>query len=324
MLELIAFIELYRAYFCFITVTLLSFCISLPKDLNPLSAIELIFQQIAKKVNLEVRSDAYKKLASLFSIALIFFPIFLICSQLYNVVLHPLILDFLILFILLSWHDKKTIYQKISQALHHNHLASAKYNLAQLTSRDTKPLSLMGINKATIESMVLQLCASWFAVIFWYLLTGIYGAMFYRTIQICAQQWNTKQEEYDAIALYPSFLYNILLFPIHLLVSLTFALYDKPLQNIPRKFKQSIHWHHFSSGLMLTSFAFSMQLELGGVRIYGKQKINYPELGIGDSPNTEHILLSLQRMHLCACFWLYCMTGYTFFPLLLNLFRLQH
>ena len=322
MQEFFAFIESYYAYFSFMTVALLSLCISLPKDLNPLSAIELIFQQIAKKVNLDIRSDSYKKLASILSIALIFFPLFLITTQLYNVVFQPLILDFLILFILLSWHDKKVIYQQITQALIHNNLASAKYKLAQLTSRDTKPLSLMGVNKATIESMVLQFSASWFAVIFWYLLTGIYGALFYRIVQICAQQWNSKQEEYNALAVIPSILYNILLFPIHLIVSFTFALYDRPLHNISSKFKQSIHWHHFSSGLMLASFAFSMQLELGGIRIYGKQKITYPELGMGKSPGIEHIALSLQRINLSAWFWLYCITGYTFFPLLLELFRL--
>ncbi|AGH81707.1 adenosylcobinamide-phosphate synthase [Psychromonas sp. CNPT3] len=322
--EFIAFVELYRAYFSFISVALLSLFISLPKDLNPLSAIELIFQQIAKKVNLDSRSDSYKKMASLLSIALIFFPVFLIISQLYNVVFQPLILDFLILFILLSWHDKKIVYQQISQALVNKNLASAKYKLAQLTRRDTKPLSLMGINKASIESMVLQFSASWFAVIFWYLLTGIYGALFYRIVQICAQQWNSKQQEYDAIAVIPSVLYNILLFPIHLLVGFTFALYDRPLHNITSKFKQSTHWHHFSSGLMLASFAFSMKLGLGGVRIYGKQKITYPELGTGESPKIEHVALSLQRISLSAWFWLYCITGYTFFPLLLDLFRAQH
>jgi len=315
---LIEFIEQYSNYFSIIAVALLSFFVSLPKDLNPLSAVGLIFKQIAVKVNLDERSDGYKRLASLLSICLIYLPTILIISQLYNIVFQPITIDIIILFVLLSWHDKKLIYKQIIAALKRNNLAQAKFKLDAIIERETKPLSLMGVNKATIESMVLQLCSSWFAVIFWYLLTGIYGALFYRTVQICAQQWNAKKSEFTVLTTIPSFLYTVMLFPVHLLVSFTFSLYDKPLQNLPTKFRQSLLWHHFSSGLMLASFALSMQLELGGVRLYQDQKITYATLGNTASPTAEKIELSLQRLSLSAWFWLFCFSAYTFFPLLLE------
>ena len=182
----------------------------------------------------------------------------------------------------------------------------------------------MGINKASIESMVLQLTASWFAVVFWYLLTGIYGAIFYRTVQICAQQWNSKQTQFTSLSSIPSFIYSTMLFPVHLIVSFTFALYDKPLENLPKKFKQSIHWHHFSSGLMLSSFALSMQIELGGVRLYQQQKTTYATLGLGGAPSVDKIEQSLQRLSLSAWFWLICISGYTFLPLLLEFITLNN
>lgn len=321
--HLINFIEQYSTYFSLIGVALLSFFVSLPKDLNPLSAVELIFRQIAVKVNLDDRTDGYKRLASLLSISLIYFPSIIIISQLYNIVFQPIIIDIMMLFVLLSWHDKKLVYLQISEALKRNNLAQAKFKLNSLTERETKPLSLMGVNKATIESMVLQLAASWFAVIFWYMVTGIYGAIFYRTVQLCAQQWNAKQAKYTALTTIPSFIYTVMLFPVHLLVSFTFSLYDKPLQNIPKKFKQSLHWHHFSSGLMLSSFALSMQLELGGVRLYQEQKITYATLGNTSAPAIDKIVLSLQRVSMSAWFWLFCFSGYTFFPLLREFMQLS-
>ncbi|MFT6984605.1 MAG: adenosylcobinamide-phosphate synthase [Psychromonas sp.] len=324
MQDFISFVEENSAYFSFLSVALFSFFISLPKDLNPLSAVELMFRQIAKKVNLEDRSDSYKRLASILSICLIYFPTLLIISQLYNVVFQSTILEMLLLFILLSWHDKKITYLEIYDALKCNNFAQAKYKLASLTMRETKPLSLIGINKATIESMVLQLTASWFAVVFWYLLTGIYGAMFYRTVQICAQQWNSKQLEFTSLSTIPSFIYSAMLFPVHLIVSFTFALYDKPLENLPKKFKQGIHWHHFSSGLMLASFALSLHIELGGVRLYQQQKVTYAALGLGGAPNIEKIEKALQRLSLSAWFWLACISGYTFFPLLVEFFTLNN
>jgi len=316
--QLIDFIEQYSNYFSIVVVAMLSFFVSLPKDLNPLSAVELIFKQIAIKVNLENRSDSYKRLASVLSICLLYFPTTLIITQLYNIVYRPVTIDMLILFVLLSWHDKKVIYGQISDALQHNNLAQAKFKLASLTERETKPLSLMGVNKATIESMVLQLSASWFAVLFWYMLTGIYGALLYRTVQICAQQWNAKRPEFTILTSIPSFIYSAMLFPAHLLISFTFSLYDRPIQNLPTKFKQSLHWHHFSSGLMLASFALSMQLQLGGVRLYQDQKITYATLGSHSAPTIDKIALSLQRISLSAWFWLFCFSGYTFFPLLLE------
>ncbi|MCG6202564.1 cobalamin biosynthesis protein [Psychromonas antarctica] len=320
----IEFIKQNSDYFSFLSVALFSFIISLPKDLNPLSAVELMFKQIAKKVNLDDRSDSYKRLASILSICLIYLPSILIVSQLYNVVYQSIFLDMLLLFLLLSWHDKKITYLNVIDALKRNHLAQAKFRLASLTQRETKPLSLMGINKATIESMVMQLSASWFAVVFWYLLTGVYGAMFYRTVQICAQQWNSKQLEFTSLSDIPSIVYSIMLFPVHLILSFTFALYDKPLENIPNKFKQSLHWHHFSSGLMLSSFALSMQIELGGVRLYQRQKVTYATLGSGRTPDVGKITQSLQRLSLSAWFWLICITGYTFFPLLLEFITLHN
>jgi adenosylcobinamide-phosphate synthase len=312
----ISFIEQYSVYFSIVTVALLSFFVSLPKDLNPLSAVELIFKQIAVKVNLDSRSDGYKRLASLLSISLIYFPTILIVSQLYNIVFQPIAIDIVMLFVLLSWHDKKLVYLQVSNALKRNNLAQAKFKLDAITARETKPLSLMGVNKATIESMVLQLSASWFAVMFWYMVVGIYGAIFYRTVQICAQQWNAKNSEFSTLTAIPSFIYTVMLFPVHLLVSFTFSLYDKPLRNIPKKFKQSLLWHHFSSGLMLSSFALSMQFELGGVRLYKDQKITYATLGNTSAPDIEQIELSLQRLSLSAWFWIFCFSGYTFFPLL--------
>lgn len=323
MQELIGFINDNSDYFSFITVALLSFVISLPKDLNPISAIELMFQQLAIKVNLNERSDSYKRLASILSLSLIYLPSVLIVSQLYNVVFQTVFLESLLLFLLLSWHDKAVTYRQIYEALKRNNLAQAKFKLASLTQRETKPLSLMGINKASIESMVLQLINSWFAVVFWYLLAGIYGAMFYRIVQICAQQWNLKQAEFSSLSTIPSFIYSIMLLPVHLIVSFTFSLYDKPLQNLPRKFKQSIHWHHFSSGLMLSSFALSMQIELGGVRMYQQQKTTYATLGFGGAPSVDKIEQSMQRITLSAWFWLFCISGYTFLPLLLEFFTLN-
>ncbi|WP_413702080.1 cobalamin biosynthesis protein [Psychromonas sp. KJ10-10] len=324
MTDIIGFIGQHSMYFSILCVALLSFFVSLPKDLNPLSAIELIFQQIAKKVNLEERNDGYKRLASLLSISLIYFPIILIISQLYNIIYQPITIDILLLFIMLSWHDKKLVYQQVSDAIKQNKLAEAKFRLSTLTARETKPLSLMGINKATIESMVLQLSASWFAVIFWYMAIGIYGAIFYRIVQICAQQWNAKNPHFKTITAIPSLLYTVMIFPVHLLMSLTFSLYDKPIKNIPLKFKQGLLWHHFSSGLMLSTFAISMQLELGGVRLYQDQKMTYPPLGNDKAPDVDKIILSLQRLSMSAWFWLICFTAYTFFPLLNEFMQFKH
>ena len=96
MQDFISFIEQNSDYFSFLCVALFSFFTSLPKDLNPLSVVELIFQRIAKKVNLDDRSDSYKRIASILSLSLIYFPCILIISQLYNVVFQPAFLEMLL------------------------------------------------------------------------------------------------------------------------------------------------------------------------------------------------------------------------------------
>jgi len=310
----------HSVYFSFMLVALCSFFFSLPKDLNPLSAIEIIFQQIAKKVNLEARSDSYKRLASIFSFAIIFCPLALIISQLYILAFQPIVIDILVLYVLLSWHAKMTIYQQVNQALQLKNLAKAKLLLTELTLRETKPLSLVGINKATIESLVLQAANSWFSVVFWYLMTGIYGALFYQLIHICAQQWNCKLAPFQALGKIPSVTTQILQLPIHILLSFTFSFYGKPIRTLFTKFKQSVHWHHFSSGLLLSSFALSLQIQLGGVRMYEGEKVIYSNLGMKRTPQVQDVGLAIQRVALSAWFWLICISGYEFLPDILSYF----
>lgn len=316
----LALMDQHSAYFSFLVAALCSFFFSLPKDLNPVSAFSLIFQQIAKKVNLPERSDGYKRLASLLAFLLIYLPIVLIISQLYLVAFEPAAIDVVVLYVLLSWHDKVSIYQSINSLLHNNHVANAKLLLAQLTLRDTKPLSLLGTNKAVIESLVLQISNGWFSVIFWYLVSGIYGALFYQLMHICAQQWNCKHEYYKALGQMPSLISRLLQLPVHIILSFTFSLYDKPIANLFTKFKQSIQWHHFSSGLLLSSFALSIQSQLGGVRMYESEKVTYVNLGSENAPEIEKVGLSIQRLTLSAWFWIMCITGYEFLPDLLAYF----
>ena len=310
----------HSVYFSFMLVALCSFFFSLPKDLNPLSAIQIIFQQIAKKVNLEGRSDSYKRLASIFSFAIIFCPLALIISQLYILAFKPIVIDILILYVLLAWHEKMTLYQQISHDLQSKNLAKAKLLLADLTLRETKPLSLVGVNKASIESLVLHAANSWFSVVFWYLMTGIYGALFYQLMSICAQQWNCKLEQYQALGKIPSIITQVMQLPIHILLSFTFSFYDRPIRTLFTKFKQSIHWHHFSSGLLLSSFALSLQIQLGGVRMYDSEKVTYSNLGMLKSPRVEDVGLAIQRVALSAWFWLICISGYEFLPSILSYF----
>ena len=321
MQDALALLERHSVYFSFMFAALCSFCFSLPKDLNPLSAFSLIFKQIAVKVNLPERSDGYKRLASLLAFSLIYFPIVLIISQLYVVAFKPFVIDIAVLYGLLSWHDKIHVYKQINSDLQHNSVATAKLFLSPLTLRETKPLSLLGTNKATIESLVLHLTNGWFAVIFWYLVSGLYGALFYQLMHICAQQWNCKLPQYKVFGQLPSFITKLLQLPVHILVSFTFSLYDKPIKHLFKKFKQSVDWHHFSSGLLLSSFALSIQTQLGGVRLYGSEKVTYANLGVSHQPTADKVALAIQRLGLSAWFWLICISLYEFFPQIVAYFN---
>jgi len=317
---LLMLIEQHAAFFSFLTAALCSFCFSLPKDLNPLSAFALIFQRIALKVNLPERSDGYKRLASMLAFSLIFLPLVLIISQLYVVAFKPFIIDLVAIYLLLSWHEKMHVYKQIDNDLQYESLATAKLLLDKLTLRETKPLSQLGTHKAAIESLVLQLTNGWFAVVFWYLATGIYGAFFYQLMHICAQQWNCKLPKYNVLGKLPSLITSLLQIPVHIIVSFTFALYDKPIKNLFKKFRQGADWHHFSSGLLLSSFGLSTETQLGGVRLYEEQKVTYANIGFDQQPSAQKVSLAIQRISLSAWFWLVCISGYEFLPLILEHF----
>ena len=71
---------------------------------------------------------------------------------------------------------------RIKKLLLQNKLTEARYELRSLVSRDTKDLSQEGIVSAAVESVAENVCDSFVAPLFYFLLFGIPGALAYRVV----------------------------------------------------------------------------------------------------------------------------------------------
>ncbi len=72
--------------------------------------------------------------------------------------------------------------ERVRQCLHCNDVASARQAVGHLCSRDTEPLSEEEVAGAAIESVAENVCDSFIAPVFYFLLFGIPGAVAYRCI----------------------------------------------------------------------------------------------------------------------------------------------
>ncbi len=282
---------------------LASFFIAIPANYQPSKGITYLLGVFATKVAKNDRPAAQQRVAGGLAILVILFPTLAVTWSLKEIALFPQFFDFLLLFLLLSWKSELLQFKGIYQAQLLTEKAVARQQLANLTLRETHSLSALGINKACIEAITLRLAGSWFGVFFWFVLGGIYAALVFRLLQLMNLSWNRKLKAYRHFGSIAYRSYNLLCLLPYGFLAFTLALYGNTGAALRAIFRQSSVWPRSSSGAILASLAASINIQLGGPRLYQGQKVDYPRLGNANSAEVKHLKLTLSRLTQAASLW---------------------
>ncbi|WP_445401503.1 cobalamin biosynthesis protein [Zobellella sp. An-6] len=178
----------------------------------------------------------------------------------------------------------------------------ARLTLAPLCLRQTDPLSPLGLHKAVAEVALLRLAGD-FALLCWYLAGGIYAALLFALLRLCAQAWPMKLVRWRAFGLLPSHLYRAMAWlPFHLL-ALTLLLYPGSLKAI-RAWPQGRLWPWPAAGRLLAVAGSGVDATLGGPRRYSDATEYYPKLGGKQYLTEAQVRALLWRLTLALLFWL--------------------
>ena len=271
-----------------------------PPRFHPTQLLNLFFSAIADKVNNAQRSHQQQYIAGNLALITMLGFILIIAAIIQFIVIEPILFELVLLLCLLQWEkinlpevnlgnlEKQTIISQIQPR----------------TLRDLDQLSLLGLHKASIENLCLRNSYQWFAVIFWYISVGIWAAIIYRAIQLMAHNWNTKLPVNHQFGRPAASLLQLLASPAHLILACTLRCLQRatsPLSNLNQQAKQ---WHHFSTGFLLSSFAYSLAIQLGGPRKYQGSMQRFSQLGHTQPAQRDDIKRAQQKLTLALIIWL--------------------
>ncbi|MFT5806050.1 MAG: adenosylcobinamide-phosphate synthase [Moritella dasanensis] len=267
---------------------------------HPTQLLNHLFSAIADKVNNAKRSHQQQVIAGSLATFIMLGFILVIAVVIQFVVIEDIPFELLLLLCLLQW-EQISLPQVDLGSLEKQTIIT---QIQPRTLRDLDQLSLLGLHKTSIESLCLHNSYQWFAVIFWYSCFGIWAALIYRVIQLMAHNWNSKLAINHQFGRPAASLLQLLASPVHLILACTLRSLQRatsPLSNLTKQAKQ---WHHFSSGFLLSSFAYSLAIQLGGPRKYQGSMQRYSQLGHTQPAQRDDIKRAQQKLTLAMVVWL--------------------
>ena len=194
------------------------------------------------------------------------------------------------------------------RALDEGHKEEARRLLKHAVLRETARLSPMGMCKAATELCLQRTFACWFAVMVWYLLAGLSGALMMQLTAVLARTFSDKDPRYKLFSTALTRAYHVLLLPPALFLGLTMMFSFVPSMHIRRGLQAARAYPAAAAGFVLGVMGSCLNLSLGGPRYYAGTLIRYERIGGLHAPDSSSPLKAFRRIRLCGlilmCAWL--------------------
>jgi adenosylcobinamide-phosphate synthase len=265
---------------------LLDFIFGEPKKYHPLVGFGLWASTIEKKCHAKNASAKQQKFRGLIALILAISPILIVISILTQsaTYLNPLILYLCIAPKSLLQHSL-AVYQPLISG----DIPQARLALSMIVSRKTPQMNPLEICKASIETVLENGADAIFSAIFWFIVAGPVGVICYRLSNTLDAMWGYKNTQYLNFGYAAAKLDDILNWIPSRLTALTYLILGQS-QNAWHCYKtQSPLCESPNAGVVMSTGAGALQIQLGGKAIYhGKTKYK-PVLGIGHQAKFQDI-----------------------------------
>lgn len=194
--------------------------------------------------------------------------------------------------------------QAVYQPLLSNDLEQARLAIARIVSRETAQMDQQAIRKATIESTLENGADAVFSPIFWFVIAGPVGVVFYRLSNTLDAMWGYKNTRYHAFGYTAARLDDILNWLPARLTALSYLILGNSYQAWCCYRQQSPQCESPNAGIVMSAGAGSLNVNLGGAAIYHGQLKIKPILGTERTATNEDILRANQLMIKTSVLWL--------------------
>jgi len=194
----------------------------------------------------------------------------------------------------------------VSTALDQGDLAQARLRVSYLVSRQTDTMNPNDIAKASIESVLENGSDALFGAVFWFLVAGAPGVVFYRLSNTLDAMWGYKTPRFKQFGWAAAKLDDVLNWIPARLTALTYALCGHSQTALSCWRQQSASWESQNAGPVIAAGAGALALELGGAAQYHGQIKFRPRLGQGKTPTGDDIQRSIRLLQQGEWVWVVC------------------
>ncbi|RUO26481.1 hypothetical protein CWE09_07170 [Aliidiomarina minuta] len=262
----------------------------LPFYLHPLSIFHSLAMRMAKRVHPScARSRTQQRISGLMAPMVLITPWLVIAALIYWLSPSDWLFAALLLFISLRTHSAIRDHTSIQQALELQQKQLAREFLQPYVARDSKPLSLLGIRKASIEWLPRYWVESWLGVIFWFLLAGPVVALGYRMLIDLQRAWPASQQHWRDFAAPVAAFAQIASWPAFFLYWLLLALRQLLSGKVlPWSFTAQ-RWITAPEGRLLRALSMRLKCRLGGPVFLDGIKRQRPRFQYGNEPENKEL-----------------------------------
>jgi len=249
-----------------------------PDKYHPISFIKILATGMqAKVLSPERNSIGQQTLSGTLACIVLMLPFCVILAVFKYLSVYPLFFEALMLLVAMRFQDIPRQTLRVTAALSKQQKMLARHALSQIVMRETEKMSPLGMVKANIESLLLRYSFQYCSVIFWYLLTGGFGALIYRLFYELSLRWNNKLARFKYFGQPVRYLVYILQWLPSKFAGLSVLIAVNISQGFSALFQSvSYQCNHL---FVLNLCGASLGIELGGPAYYEQQKVQAKKCG---------------------------------------------
>lgn len=259
-----------------------------------------VFSALGRKVNRPSISAGQRAFAGFFLPTLIISVLLFLVLTLDLVSGFDSILALVVLVLVLELKFPQDQSILVYRSLHEGFKDKAKEVLRPMVLRETHMLSSMGIAKATSESAILRIFSGWFAVMIWYFMMGIEGAVFMQTVNVLSRAFNYKLKGNYQFGKTIFRVQQIMLFIPALVLMLCLICSKNPWRHFVYAQNGFKTYPAAVSGMVLGAVGGALNITLGGPRYYQGNIMRLPTVGGTQNPDEQSILYAMRKIRMCG------------------------
>lgn len=183
-------------------------------------------------------------------------------------------------------------------------LAEAKVAVARIVSRDTEAMTQTDVNRAVIESTLENGSDSIFAPLFWFLIFGVAGLVFYRCANTLDAMWGYRNPRFKYFGWAAAKIDDVLNYIPARLAALAYCLLGNYRQGRECWQKQAAACASPNGGPVMCAGAGALGIRLGGQAFYHGQLQQRAQMGQGTEPTVADIEHSVALIDRSLAFYL--------------------